>query len=224
MINPDTFLLAEISENIKSLQLQLDYEKSRLTTALGGDPVLYDVAGPGAIIGGSAKIGTGSAIAGATMQIDGDLVIGDGAGLPYYTIGTTHNTRHKAVGNGTVSFGASSTGCIKTSSWYYNTVPSGSTVTIATVTPSPYQVPLLEIFGYGYEGSNKKEFFRVYMSRLVGEQSMVKFESIGSVMNGVFLAQGDFTVTDDGTVISYKYTNNEASGVFMNAKLVLVTR
>lgn len=80
MINTDTFLLAEISENIKSLQLQLDYEKSRLTTALGGDPVLYDVAGTGAIIGGSAKIGTGSAIAGATLQVDGSLVIGDGAG------------------------------------------------------------------------------------------------------------------------------------------------
>ncbi len=79
-MNPGTFLLAEISQNIKDLQLQLDYEKSRLTSALGGDPVLYDVAGTGAIIGGTGKIGNGSAIAGAMLQVDGDLVVGDGAG------------------------------------------------------------------------------------------------------------------------------------------------
>lgn len=99
MINPDTFLLAEISENIKSLQLQLDYEKSRLTTALGGDPVLYDVAGTGAIIGGSAKIGTGSAIAGATLQVDGgDLVVGDGAGGAMAKITSLGKVQSRGVG------------------------------------------------------------------------------------------------------------------------------
>ena len=38
-------LLAEISGNIKALQLQLDYERSKLVAALGGEPVLYDING-----------------------------------------------------------------------------------------------------------------------------------------------------------------------------------
>lgn len=98
MINPDTFLLAEISQNIKDLQLQLDYEKSRLTTALGGDPVLYDVAGTGAIIGGSAKIGKGPAIAGSALQVNGDLVVGDGAGGTVGKITSLGKVHGRSVG------------------------------------------------------------------------------------------------------------------------------
>lgn len=115
MINPETFLLAEISENIKSLQLQLDYEKSRLTTALGGDPVLYDVAGTGAIIGGSGKFGTGSAIAGATLQVDGDLVVGDGAGGTVGKITATGIIEAKRFRTGILVIGDDSVGLIQLS-------------------------------------------------------------------------------------------------------------
>jgi hypothetical protein len=79
-MNIDTILLAEISENIRSLQLQLDYERAKIITALGGEPALY---GTGNIL----HAGTGSAIAGATMQVDGDLVIGDGAGGKIVSVG-----------------------------------------------------------------------------------------------------------------------------------------
>jgi len=72
-MNIDTILLAEISENIRSLQLQLDYERAKIITALGGEPALYGT-------GNTLHAGTGSAIAGATMQDDGDIIIGDGAG------------------------------------------------------------------------------------------------------------------------------------------------
>jgi hypothetical protein len=79
-MNIDTLLLAEISQNIKALQLQLDYEREKIITALGGEPALYNVSGTGALTATTAKVGTGSAIAGVTVQVDGDIVIGDGAG------------------------------------------------------------------------------------------------------------------------------------------------
>jgi len=76
----NTYLFAEIAQNLKNLQLQLDYEREKIITALGGEPALYDVTGIGALTATTAKIGAGSAIAGAALQVDGSLVIGDGAG------------------------------------------------------------------------------------------------------------------------------------------------
>lgn len=90
-MNIDTYLLAEIAQNIAGLQLQLDYEREKIITALGGEPALYDVTGTGALTATTAKLGTGSAIAGATLQVDGDLTVGDGAG------GTVFNM-HPATG------------------------------------------------------------------------------------------------------------------------------
>lgn len=84
-------LLAEISQNIKALQLQLDYERAKIITALGGEPALYDVTGTGELTATTASIGGGSNIAGAVMQVDGSLVIGDGSGGTKAKLSATEN-------------------------------------------------------------------------------------------------------------------------------------
>lgn len=94
----NTYLFAEIAQNLKNLQLQLDYEREKIIEALGGEPALYDVAGTGALTATTAKIGAGSAIAGAALQVDGgSVVVGDGAG----------GTVAKISSGGLISFPAS---------------------------------------------------------------------------------------------------------------------